>query len=68
MCDMPLATIKEFVMATSLVHSEVELSDDVSQLAGKLGVAAYQPVENPHRAGPGGSRVFARLRYPTGME
>ena len=29
---------------------------------------AYQPVENPHRAGPDGSRVFARLRNPTGME
>ena len=30
-------------MAMSLVHSEVELSDDVNQLAGKLGVAAYLP-------------------------
>lgn len=43
MCDMSLATIKELVMATSLVHSDVELSDDVTQLANKLGVAAYLP-------------------------
>jgi hypothetical protein len=62
---MSLATIKEFVMATSLVHSGIELSDDVNQLAGKLGIAAYLPkVLGMTRVGIGGCMTAARRTWP----